>query len=274
MIVDNSRLFRDAMEWYRANYAHVPKWDGIGPLKDKRVIVYCEQGFGDCIHMARYFHTLQQQGCHVTLHCPQELETLLAQHVPGVDRTIAKHQHINPQEFDCHLPSFDLPFVLPVSPNGQCINFRETHPDIAGDKPRLGIAWEGSPHHPNNHKRCCPLKYFLPLQQSWSLYMLQPSVQDTDLLDGAEDMELLGVELNDFRDTARLINSMDAVISVDTAVLHLAGALGKRAIGLLAHDCDPRWLAGQTWYESVFLLRQKEEYDWDGVFTELSQVIR
>jgi hypothetical protein len=158
----------------------------------------------------------------------------------------------NLPDHDLHILSLSLPSVLQCKiPLEPYIYIKEKFDLLAGYN--VGIAWEGSQDHQNNDKRSCPLKYFKALQ-GVNLFCLAPEIKDHTLIEGCDDMDLNGVEIIDFYDTAKLINSLDAVVTVDTAVLHLAGAMGKKGYGLLNPEVrDSRW--NYVWYPSLMLLK-------------------
>lgn len=265
------RLDDPRMEYYKELYRYSPKWKGE-PLEGKKVIVYCEQGYGDIIQFSRYLWQVKHRGAYLILHCPKVLHRLLAHQA---DELLDKDTCEELPPHDYHILSMSLPFVLSENPRQGVIvpylNVQEKADlEECSSYFKIGIAWEGSPEHSNNAERCCPLEYFKEIG-SWTntkLFMLQPKVGNQALLKNCEDLDLYGIPLNDFYDTATLINAMDVVITVDTAVLHLAGALGKKAFGLLSYRHDPRW-AFATWYPTVRLIRQADPYDWDSVFDKV-----
>ena len=269
------RLNYDEMEYYRKVYENSQRWNGIEPLDGKKVVIYCEQGFGDIIHFSRYFKFLKQHNCAITLHCPKALHRLFSEfNCPMIDRDESDIPH-----HDFHILSMSLPFNLD-SPN---IEFPYLHINNATDISELqlpqksikvGIAWEGNPNHSNNDERCCPLIYFKKLADQFTnlkMFTLHKTLHDPNWIIGSEDMELYGSDLIDFQDTAELIMAMDLVISIDTSVLHLAGALNKPSYGLLSLNCDHRWKIDVDWYPSIKLIQQKYEDDWQGVFEDLQQ---
>lgn len=267
------RLDDPRMDYYKGVYKDSPAWDGKESLENKTVLCYCEQGYGDIIQFVRYIPLLQRRCGKVILHCPKTLHHLFAclgaELIDKEERTLPPH--------DVHVLSMSLPFLLGVwdlpTPYLAVIQ-TEQLPQKFASKVKIGIAWEGSPDNPYNERRNCPLRHFLSLDtEKTALFMLQDQIRDQKLLSGATDLVLQGVPINDFYDTAKLINAMDYVVSVDTAVLHLAGALGKFTFGLLAHDCDPRWSV-DPWYHRFVLIRQKTAGDWDAVFNSLISILK
>lgn len=256
------------MEYYRHTYFFSKNWDGKESLLNKTVIVYCEQGFGDIIQCSRYIPLLKQKGCKVILHAPVELHSVL-KYVNGVDECLDK--------FDPKLPQHDY-HVLSLSLYEKLVNdsFDEAgesyinYPTVAeiGNnwKHKIGIAWEGNPGNPKNEQRCCPLKYFKKLlTPDAGLFMLSNEVYSPQFSQDV-DFDLFSIKIENFGDVASLINAMDYIVTVDTAVLHLAGAMGKKTYGLLATDHDLRWSVA-NWYKSVTLLKTD---NWENALTFLN----
>jgi hypothetical protein len=252
MSLEQERVKNPLMEYYRHVYHFSPKWNGKDSLAGKTVIVYCEQGFGDIIQMVRWIPALKEQGCNVILHAPAAIHPVLqcldVDLLDKNDPKLPKHNY--------HILSLTLPFRLGVGiPPAPYLKYdRIADVSDCDAKIKIGIAWEGSPEHPKNIDRCCPLKHFgILLEPGTALFMLQNKIHLPELTEGV-DFDLYGSEIKDFGDTAALMNAMDLIVSVDTSILHLAGALGKRAYGILHEDADPRWKIA-NWYDSVSLLQ-------------------
>jgi ADP-heptose:LPS heptosyltransferase len=274
MAKDNQyRLSSPLMEKYRELFSQSQQWKGTDSLTNKRVVVYCEQGFGDIIQFARYFkHLKDDLDAYIILYAHSELRRLL-QHL--ADEFIDKELCEKLPDHDYHVLSMSLPFILgehgTLLMSAPYINVPDVN-NVEGYEScfKIGIAWEGNPTHSNNLDRCCPLEYFAQLAEipNTQLFILQNRIHNHKLLKNCDNLDICGAELNDFWDTAALINAMDIVITVDTSVLHLAGAMGKQTYGLLSFRHDPRW-GVQNWYPSVKLITQKRAGDWDSVFDEL-----
>jgi hypothetical protein len=262
------RILHPKMEYYRWLYADSKKWDGKEDLSDKHVLLYGEQGYGDIIQMARYFKNINAGK--LTVHCPHALCSLV-ETLDCVDATIPREEETIP-EHDYHVLSLSLPFLVEDPGNGPYLSVEPMDlSEVPGKK--IGIAWEGNPNYPKNMVRSCPLKYFKKLtREDRNLFMVQIQKNLEELCVDCEDMELLGVPMGDFLETARLIQAMDVVVSVDTSLLHLAGALGKKAYGILAFDYDRRWMV-RKWYDSVEMWRQPQPGDWAGLFETLPDIL-
>lgn len=157
---------------------------------------------------------------------------------------------------------------------------QEIHDHLTEHAYKIGIAWEGNPDHSNNEDRCCYLTQFaylkdklLNLPRPVHFFSLQKDYHNPKYIN-TDDLCVWSLDkINDMLDTARAINSMDAIVTVDTSILHLAGTIGKPTWGLLSHAHDPRWTVRQ-WYPSVTLVRQPSYGDWKSVMDEIGYTIR
>lgn len=260
------RLHNPAMEYYRYVYRNSVRWTPEqGSLEGKTVIVYGEQGYGDIIQFARYLPSLKKRGARVVYHCPKVLHRVF----DSLDVGLWDKDDENIPNHDYHILSMSLPFVLEERASEFPYLTVLEKADLGNkstEVKKIGVCWEGSPDNQLGHSRNCPLKYFRVLECPYTkLIMLQKDIHTASLLDGCEDMDLYGHDIVDFYDTAKIINSLDMVVTVDTAVLHLAGALGKLTYGILNVDHDPRWDI-ETWYPSVVLVKLKKQDDWPAAF--------
>lgn len=261
--MENDRISNPLMEFYRHVYYFSKQWNGKSSLNNKKVIVYCEQGYGDVIQFLRYIKPLKETGCHTIVAAPKELHPLLP-HIKGIDEYFDKHSSLLP-DHDYHVLSLSLPFLLKETevPSEPYIDYQEkANLEEYSKGIKIGIAWEGSPEHPKNLDRCCYLKKFKTLlQEDTTLFMLQNKINLPELVDGV-DFDIYSIPIKDFGDTASLINAVDFVVTVDTSILHLAGAMGKRTYGIMGTELDPRWRVA-NWYDSVSILTG----EWDDLFT-------
>lgn len=241
-------------------------WNGKKDLTNKHVIIFAEQGYGDLIQFSRFFNFLKtEHNCKkITVMCGKKIAPL-ARLFLGVDDVILKEDYKNLPEYDYHLPMMSLPWLLkkyePLWVEGVLKFDKKIH---LSNKFKIGIAWKGSPTHPQDRKRSCDIKYFLKLKQPdiQLVNLTTEKLNDPDILDIIEPQD-------DFLKTAEIINSVDQVTSVDTSVLHLAGMLKKSVVGLLPFRPDFRWGLDKEktdWYPNMRLLRQKKAGDWNSVF--------
>lgn len=278
------------MEYYRHVFADSKRWNGVDSLRDKTVLVYMEQGFGDCIQFFRYIPTLKKRGCTVKIYCREELRRLFVLSEPTID-FYDKNDPLLP-EHDYHVMSMSLICYLApdlcMFDSSHCnlpylkTDVQDLHPlwpEITEDKNfKIGICWEGSSTNTNSRNKEIPLIYFKELgdrlrkaNKKVSFYSLQPRMHNATLLQDCEEMELFGVELNDFLDTALLIRRMDSVVSTDTAVAHLAGAINKSVYLMLGPNNDGRYGEEDkrtNWYRSMMIFHKKDP-TWDGAFSQL-----
>jgi len=263
----------------------MPPWQGES-LVGKSLLVVSEQGLGDTLQFVRYLPALAALGPRVTLACQSELLRLLAG-LPGIEQVLARDGPL--PRADYHLPLLSLPHrlgatlaTLPRAP------YLSVPAGIAGPPLRrpigtraaIGIVWAGRPEHRNDARRSMPLELLLRLAEL-------PGVTLVSLQKGprASDIARLGAEaliedrtpaLGDFADTAALLRQLDLVIGVDTAALHLAGALGRPGFVLLPFAADWRWLRRREdtpWYPSLRLFRQTAPGDWAGVVSRVRALL-
>ena len=268
-------------------------WEGE-PLSGKRIFIYGEQGLGDFIQFVRYLPQLQNMGARVVLECGKALGRLMV-NFKGHDRLEIKVDDKEPQiknSFDYHLPIMSLPMMfhsnLDTIPAKVPYLFADTdlkriwqsrieNKDALG----VGVVWAGNPSHKGDRRRSVSLSRFSPLKEfnGVHLYSLQKEIHElwTDQDPGNFFTRDFGPQLSDFADTAAIISNLDLIISVDTSVAHLAGALGKETWILLPFSPDWRWLIHREdspWYPTVRLFRQPAPGDWDNVFETVTEALK
>lgn len=256
-----------------------PRWDGK-PLKGT-LLLHTEQGAGDAMQFIRFLPQAAQRCDRIMLVCSKNLHSLF-ESVEGVN-DIRQAGEIPLGDFDAYIPLMSLPYLLDITldkvltESSYLIAPKRT---IALPKPtmndggfKIGIIWAGSPTHVNDQQRSCPVTEFLPLLQVpgttfYSLQVGEKADQLQQLNQSPRPIINLEVLQTEFGDAAVLIQQLDLVITVDTAILHLAGAMGKPVWGLLAEQSDWRWLIDREdspWYPSVRLFRQQGG-GWTSVF--------
>ena len=256
-----------------------PQWTGQ-PLEGKSIYVVHEQGFGDHIQFLRYAPLLQGRGAaKVYLQVPKGLQEIVKSSADGfqvlVDGDLVPH-------FDYYCPLMSLPrgFGTTLGTVPTHIPYLHGDPDMRAiwetrlgehHKPRIGLVWSGSATHVNDHNRSLTLATLLKgAPTNCQFVSLQKEIREHDQRTLAEHPEVLhfGADLRTFSHTAALIECMDVVISVDTSVAHLAGALGRPLWVLLPLHPDWRWLLDRDdspWYPTARLFRQSKRDDWDEV---------
>ncbi|MDD2319079.1 MAG: tetratricopeptide repeat protein [Geobacteraceae bacterium] len=254
-----------------------PLWDG-SPLAGRTILIHAEQGFGDAFQFARFLPLLAAQGGTVILECPVSQKALLAG-VPGVSQAVASGDFL--PDFDVHLPIMSLPRVFQTGLDTIPLNFPYILPPLAvlaawlekfvvSDTLRVGLVWAGRKRPDPN--RTCPFEHFAPLagMAGVTFYSLQLENDMSGRWQERRGPELVDhtPDIKDFSDTAALIAHLDLVISIDTGVAHLAGALGKETWLLLPYAADWRWMLDRDdspWYPHMRLFRQATPGDWQTV---------
>jgi len=251
-------------------------------LDGKSIEVFADQGVGDVIMLLRYLQEMKSRwDCRIALNCYAHYG-LLYDLLNGLDSCFERvtEKHI---VCDYQVNLFSVPALL----NGLNVyypaNFAELLHKLIPDQPvirsgnitapsmnkRIGIAWESNPENPLLHeKKSLNPDLLRSLKGNMEFISLLPGKAGLDFIDERRKLESLG-------DTAKIIATLDAVISVDTVTLHLAGTMGKTTFGLLAHDTDARWGTGDStpWYPSVKLFRQVTEGSWKEPLEELAQAL-
>ncbi len=283
--------WRIAVEKHRAWWARrrqFPMWTGE-PVAGKRVLILAEQGMGDMIQFVRYAQPLAARGATVLLEAPEDLADLLRS-APGVAGIVPRDGPYPPCDFQVPVMSLPLPFATTVatSPSPRAyLRADETRrarwSGLLGvrDRPRAGIAWAGNPEHSRDRFRSMPLSAFEPLLAmnaiEWiSLQKGGPAAEVAMLPPGCQLRDLTA-ESRNFADLAALTAELDVVLTVDTSIVHLAGALGVPTLLLLDTGHDWRWLQERTdsiWYPGVRVLRQPVRGDWTSVIAMAAAELR
>ncbi len=263
-------------------YPQLPQWLGQASIAGQSILLYSEQGLGDTIQFCRYVPVLQALGAKVSLAVQAPLVPLLQGQWPDV---VVADSFTDVSGFDAATPMMSLPLALgrtletiPAAPYLKAPLGAESLPSPAG-RQRVGLVWSGSTGHKNDKNRSIPVSTLAPLFDlpvDW--VCLQPELRETDLawLVAHSEVVLKKPELRDFAKTAQIIAGLDLVVTVDTAVAHLAGALGKPVWILLPTGADYRWLLERNdspWYSTARLFRQKTRGDWSGVIADLRNII-
>jgi methyl coenzyme M reductase subunit D len=252
-----------------------PQWTGAQPLASKTLLVHAEQGLGDTIQFCRYAPQLAALGATVLLEVQRPLARVL-QGLGGVSRLVVRGE--TTPAYDYHAPVMSLPHAfgtrldtIPaprayLAPDPALVE--RWRPVIEARRGfNVGIAWAGNPAYKNDHRRSMALGRLLDgLPAGINYWSLQKDVapQDRELIERTG--RVLTLEHNDFEHTAAQMSLMDAVVTVDTSIAHLAAALGKPTWILLPFSADWRWLWGRDdspWYPSVKLFRQPSPGNWD-----------
>ena len=267
-----------------------PLWLGQESLAGKTIFLHAEQGLGDTIQFCRYVSMVEALGAKVILAIPESLSkltsTLKGSFQIITDRKLAI-------EFDYHCPLMSLPLAfkttLETIPAGTYL-YADSIKKIqwkerlgVKTKPRIGVVWSGSREFKYDRKRSIPFDTFSTLLSSELAEFFDfHSLQREICTEYKHSLSRVSVkthmtDLHDFSETAALISELDLVISVDTAVVHLAGALGKPVWVLLPYDPDFRWLTEREdspWYPTARLFRQTQAGEWEGVIEAVSIALK
>ena len=259
-------------------------WQGAEPLAGRTILLRAEQGIGDTLQFCRYVPRVAALGAEVVLGVPPVLTSLLAG-LPWPVRLVDSRHNLPP--FDLHCPLLTLPLAfgttlatIPakvpyLAPPAEHLRLWEERVGRSSSGPHIGLAWSGNRSHPRDRDRSMPLELLAPLAAlGLKLFCLQRDLRPEDIpayaMAGA--IAYYGPALRDFADTAALIAQLDLVITVDTAVAHLAGAMGKPVWVLLPHPPDWRWMLNRDdspWYPTMRLFRQPAPGDWGSVIRRL-----
>ncbi len=267
-----------------------PKWDGSS-LQGRKILVVSEQGSGDNIQFIRYIPLIKEKGGYVILECKKELRRLF-ENFPGVDEFVDKENDIVPNiDFDFYIHLMSLPGLF----NTDLHNIPDKIPYLKADNNlaekfksklntdnfKIGIAWAGNPNQDNDRNRSTTFDKFQLLKgiPKTTLISLQKGEASRQLNQKLNDFEIINMaeDITDFADTAAIIENLDLIISVDTSVAHLAGAMGKPVWTLLTFMPAWRWLLYREdtpWYPGMKLFRQEKKGDWDSLFNKVGKELK
>ncbi|HKI35792.1 MAG TPA: DUF6165 family protein [Gemmataceae bacterium] len=266
-----------------------PRWDG-SPLDGRTILLYGEQGLGNTLHFVRYAPLVKARGGRVIVQCQNALLRLLSR-TPGIDGLVG--WGATPPPFDLWIPLMSLPALfhttletIPaavpyVFPDPDLVVYwRRQLAPVRGF--RVGISWQGSPRHAWDRHRSVTLEKFEPLARMDGIRLVSlqkgPGSDQLRAMGGRFPVLSLGELLDEasgpFMDTAAVLANLDLVVCVDSALAHLAGAMGVPAWLALTYTPDWRWLLGRAdnlWYPTLRLFRQPTLGDWPGVFRRMAE---
>ncbi len=263
-----------------------PLWLGREDISKKTLFVHWEQGFGDTIQFCRYGKLLKARGVNVVMSVQEPLYRLLTQMSPEIGII---NQNAVPASFDYHCPMMTLPLALATTlrtiPTESRYIFSDERLRRTWDanlpsrtKPRVGIVWRGSATHKNDRNRSIDLEVLAPIfspDAHWVSLQYDGGPSDKASPGLPQLISYAGM-WKDFADTAAVIDCLDLVITVDTSVAHLAGAMGKPVWILLPYNSDWRWLLDRDdspWYPSARLFRQNRSESWDDVISSVRAAV-
>lgn len=271
------------------NFDKNKKWTGK-PIEDnKKILFFCEQGIGDTINFIRFIKDFTNKFPKVKsqIIVPESLFELFSKNFPGVVQDIQDH------DYWCSI--MDLPYHLKLDPDEIKKSFepyiketKKCNYSMFDNLYKIGICWAGNPQHPKDDERSCYLLHFkeickLPNTKIFSLQKdLRPRIwpfhKEPIDLSYCPDVKIVNMSshMNDWEDTASIISGLDLIISVDTSILHLSCAMGKKTFGLLPVFPDWRWgldSESSFWYPTLKLFRQKTKNDWCNVLYDVKKQI-
>ena len=263
------------------------RWKGEA-LNGERILLYAEQGLGDTMQFVRYVPLVAERGGEVVLEVQPALHDLLA-NTDVASRVIPRGEALPEFMWQCPLMSLPLalgteletiparvPYIVPDAARVE--TWRER---LQGNTRRVGLAWAGNPAHPRDRLRSIALEQLVPLLNvvGTTFYSLQFGSGAEQMKRMPPDVQLidLGDELKDFANVAAIVANLDLVISIDSAIAHLAGALGKPVWILLNKGCDWRWFLEREdspWYPTARLFRQTSSGEWQDVVKRVELELR
>ena len=271
----------------------MPAWKG-GDARGLTLLLWGEQGLGDQIMLVRFARELDARGARVIVRCDKSLVSMLST-VQGVQAVVANDEAL--PMCDAHVPMFSVPALLGIHDDralgatpylhlcdGKSTGSRyvPAATDYSDRTRKVGIVWAGSASHGNDHNRSFPRELLATLLGAqgieWISIQLGPRRSELDALPTGIRARVTDASdgVRDFSDTARLLSECDCLVTVDTSVAHLAGALGIPTVIMLPYVADWRWRAERAdspWYASVTLVRQRERGDWPSVVAGVHELL-
>jgi cytochrome c-type biogenesis protein CcmH/NrfG len=280
---DDLRLLKD-----RTRHFAIPHWRGE-ELTGRKILLYADQGFGDTIHFVRYARKVARLASEVSLLVQKPLERLLSFSLTNCQ--IYNDDMTTTKEYDFVCPLLSLPHIFHTSKENISCEIPYLQPNTACVKAwsevfnrmengmhryRIGVVWAGNSAHHNDRNRSIPFDIFASLLDSTHVnwISLQVGKRADDLAGTRYHVIDLSKDLMDFSETAGVIANLDLVITVDSAVAHLAGALGQKTWLLLPFNPDWRWQLDREdspWYPTLRLFRQHEMDTWPEVLAEVKK---
>ncbi|MGH7178246.1 MAG: tetratricopeptide repeat protein [Tepidisphaeraceae bacterium] len=270
----------------RRNFSR-PQWTGQD-LTGRTILLHAEQGYGDTFQFIRYAPLLAARGARVLLQSPADIAPLLCT-AGGID-AILTGETSPPFDFHCPLLSVPLAYGTTLATIPATVPYLRADPQRviawadrfhSDHTHKIGLVWAGRPTHRNDRERSIMLQALAPLAgvPGVSFYSLQKGQACAQLRDEPTPFRVvdLDAELRSFLDTAAVIENLDLVISVDTSVAHLAGAMGHPVWVMLPHMPDWRWLLERRdspWYPTMRLFRQRAPNDWSAVVSDIASALK
>ena len=281
--------YRFKIENGKPQFISIPRLESLKNLKNKRILIWSEQGLGDSIQFCRYIYKILDFGAKVTFDTSKLLTALMSRQfnckINETDQGLVKNN------FDFQIPLLSLPMLFNTDLSN--IPFNSSYLKTSKDKDRewlnklkltkqklnIAITYAGNPDYAADSERSANLEIFYPLVDKVNLFLIQKDIKNEDeiFLKKYPQIKFIGKDIDNFDDLASVIQNMDFVISTDTSIPHLAAAIGKKVYILLGRITDWRWMLNSgtsPWYNSATLLRKKfnpesKTEDWSYVFHQI-----
>jgi tetratricopeptide (TPR) repeat protein len=275
--------WRKKLNFFKKPKLQIKEWKNEN-VEDKSVLLYSEQGFGDTIQFLRFALTLKEKVKRLDAFVPIELKRLF-ESTNIFANVYSRIDEVNPTIYNYKMPFLSLPYLIGADKNQiplmqPLFPFRARGTNKKESK-NIGIVWRGNPEHENAENRDVPPSTILEMFSDGKNYNLfsfqigQLSAEEVDLLN-EYSVKNLATEISDFYDTALLLQDIDYLISVDTAIAHLAGSIGLNVFLLIPFNSDWRWgnVNNSPWYRSIKLFRQEKAGSWKNAIEQLSTELR
>lgn len=269
-----------------------PFWKGQD-IYNKTLLIHAEQGMGDTIQFCRYISLIDKKNAKIVFSCHPELTELLKD-LKGLDEIIPEKVYKEPLvNYDFQIPLLSLPYIFKTNINSIPANtpYIFAKPEYIKkwkeqldkfNKFKIGFVWKTGNSDPMFEKKSCNIDFFYKLSQEFShitFFSIQKGTNTKDFYKYGETNNFINLseKIDSFDDTAGIIHNLDLIISVDTSVAHLAGAMGKKVWNLLSAFHDWRWLIERNdspWYPEMKIFRQKERFTWDDIFNQIVSKIK
>lgn len=274
--------------WLRSNHEqmrhqHLPTLKNLDAISGKRVLVWSEQGFGDTIQFSRFLNTLSTLNAEIIFEVQEPIKTLLENSLDGC-KVIGCGEAFSDVDFQIPLLSLPLLLNIDLDANISSTSYLKVSEEslakwiqklsLRSEKINIGIACSGNQEHYNDGNRSIALRFFEPLTKYANIFLIQKELRDPDqaFLSMHPEIRNLGNEIESFDDSASIVQAMDLIITVDTSLAHLSGALGKPTFVLLPWNPEWRWLLNRQdspWYPTVKIFRQPAVGNWHAVMEEV-----
>ena len=269
---------------FKYRHHSIKKLSSINDVSGKKILIWCEQGFGDTIQFSRYVNKLIEMDALLTFEVQSPLLSFFKRHFDCEVTNDASRD-----KFDFQCPVMSLPFVFQTDEENipqiqkyfDCLtekhDFWKNRLSLSKNKINMGISISGNQNHIKDKRRKINLDYFLNLMDFCNIYLIQRDLykDDREILKKNKSINYLGDDKSwiDFEDTSAIVKNMDVIVSIDTSLIHLSASMQKRSFLILSKPADWRWskenIGEQRWYNDLKIIRQKDKGSWQSVISEL-----